>query len=70
MGDDSTEENSRRNTTAEAGRLGVDPMVWAHVRKYWAETNKATKKTPLKAAGWGRCGCMTSKPLKKGGTRR
>ena len=43
MGDGVTEENSLSNTAAEADRLGVDPVVRARVRKYWAETNEDNK---------------------------
>ena len=32
-----TEENSWRGIAAESDRLGVDPVVWARVRKYWVE---------------------------------
>ena len=58
---------SQRDTPAEAGRLGVDPVVWAHVQKYWAETHDENKEDALDGYELGTLRRHDIKSLIKGG---
>ena len=54
-------------TAAEAGRLGVDPMVWARVRKHLAETHGENKEDTLECYKLGTLWRHGLKSLKEGG---
>ena len=52
---------------AEAGRLGVDPVVWTRLQKYWVETNDGNKEGTLEGYEPGTLRRHDLKTLKEGG---
>ena len=67
MGGDGTMGIPRHSTAHEAVRLGVDPVVWVRLIKYWAETNESNEMDPLEGYYQGTLRRYDLKTLKERG---
>ena len=67
QGDGNTAAISRRSTTAEAARLGVDPAVWTRIIDDWAGANGNNKDAALEFYEQGTMRRHDYATLKEGG---